>query len=123
MSRAHVGITLTGAVAVGAMSTLVGMAPNIVEDALGNPINCGPALFHSGDRPSPLCDATFDSWRLMAEAGLSITACLLIAAIVIFVVSVSGERTDPDPAGQAPASRRPSSPRRTATDDGISPLP
>lgn len=82
---------LAAAVPVAAWSSLFGMAPNIVEDDQGNVIDCGPALFHGGPRPSPLCDAVPDPWELIAAVGLVIAACMVVVAIAFAIRSARGQ--------------------------------
>ncbi len=55
---------------VAGLSSLIGMAPRVAEDPAGNPIRCGATLFHTGARPSPMCDTEPDLWRWVAEGGL-----------------------------------------------------
>lgn len=78
---------LAAAVPVAAVSSLIGMAPYYVEDAQGNVIDCGPALFHSSLRPSPLCDALPDVWQPIAQVGLFIAACMVVAAVAFGIRS------------------------------------
>lgn len=87
MSKIWAWACLFIGLSLGAASSLVGMAPNVVEQAggRGDPINCGPTLFHNGARPSPLCDSTTDPWRLVSELGLFVAAVLIIAAFVLFL--------------------------------------
>ncbi len=87
MSRVWAWACLFIGLSVGAFSSPVGISPRIVErpDGAGNPIDCGPTLFHSGARPSPLCDSLTDPWRIAAEVGLFVAALLIIAALMLFL--------------------------------------
>lgn len=89
---------LAAAVPVAAVSSLIGMAPHIVEDGQANPnvIDCGPALFHSSPRPSPLCDAVPDLWQPIAGVGLLIAACMVVAAAVFGIRSSLARRASGD---------------------------
>ena len=73
---------LAAALPVTVVSLLIGVVPYDVEDTQGNVIPCGHTLFHTSPSPSPLCEADLDPWRVIAEAGLAIAACLVLAAIV-----------------------------------------
>ena len=74
------------------VSLLIGIAPNYVEDARGNVINCGHTLLHASPSPSPACEADLDPWRVIAEAGLVIAACMVLAAIAFGIRSAMGPR-------------------------------
>jgi hypothetical protein len=87
---------LAAAVPVAAVSSLIGMAPNYIEDAQSNVIDCGPFLFHSSPRPSPLCDALPDFWQPIAEVGLVIAACMVVAAAVFGIRSSLARRASSD---------------------------
>jgi len=87
---------LASAVPVTAVSSLIGMAPYYVEDAQGDLIDCGPELFHSSPRPSPLCDALPDFWQPVAQVGLLIAACLVVAAAVFGIRSALARRAGSD---------------------------
>ena len=97
-------VLLAAAFLVAALSFLIGMAPNIVEDDQANVIRCGPALFHVGPRPSALCDAVPDPWRLMAVMGLSIAACMVVAAIALGIWAAVAQRANniPNPKPRSP---------------------
>lgn len=84
---------IAAALPVAAVSSLLGMAPNFAEDDRGNVIRCGPTLFYTGQRPSKWCNAVFDPWRLIAEVGLFIAACLFFAAITFGVRSAVAQRS------------------------------
>ena len=87
---------LAAAVPVAAVSSLIGMAPYYVEDGQTNVIDCGPSLFHSSPRPSPLCDALPDLWQPIAQVGLVIAACMVVAAAVFGIRSSLARRASSD---------------------------
>jgi hypothetical protein len=87
---------LAAAVLVATVSSLIGMAPYYVEDGQTNVIDCGPSLFHSSPRPSPLCDALPDFWQPIAEVGLVIAACMVVAAAVFGIRSFLVRRAGSD---------------------------
>lgn len=97
MSRVWAWACLFLGLSVGAFSSLVGISPRVVErlDGGGNPIDCGPTLFHSGARPSPLCDSLTDPWRIAAEVGLFVAALLIIPALGFLLrTAISQHATD-----------------------------
>jgi len=83
---------LAASVPVAAVSSLIGMAPYYVEDGQSNVIDCGPALFHSSPRPSPVCDVLPDLWAPVAGVGLVIAACMVVAAAVFGIRSSLARR-------------------------------
>jgi len=84
---------IAAALPVAVASSLVGMAPNFAEDDRGDVIRCGPTPFFTGQRPSQWCNAVFDPWRLIAEVGLFIAACLVVAAIRFGVRAAVAQRS------------------------------
>jgi hypothetical protein len=93
---------LAVALPVTVVSLLIGIAPYDVEDTQGNFIRCGHTLFHTSPSPSPLCEADLDPWRVIAEAGLVIAACMVLAAIGFGIRSSITKRATGDPAGSRP---------------------
>jgi len=96
---------LAAALPVTVVSLLIAFAPYDVEDTQANFIPCGRTLFHTSPSPSPLCQADFDPWRVIAEAGLVIAACMVLAAIVFGIRSAIAQRATGAPAVSRPLSR------------------
>jgi len=96
---------LAAAFPVTVVSLLIGIAPYDVEDTQGNFIPCGHTLFHTSPSPSPLCEADLDPWRVIAEAGLVIAACMVLAAIVFGIRSAVAWRANNAPAVSRPLPR------------------
>jgi hypothetical protein len=96
---------LAAALPVTVVSLLIGIAPYDVEDLQGNFIPCGHTLLHTRPSPSPLCEADVDPWRVVAEAGLVIAACMVLAAIVFGIRSIVAHRATGTPAVSRPLPR------------------
>lgn len=88
----HVGRGLP----VTVVSLLLGMAPYDVEDNQANFIPCGRMLFHVGPRPSSWCEAV-PFWGVVAEVGLVIAACLVLAATLFGIRSAMAQRASGAP--------------------------
>jgi hypothetical protein len=89
---------LAAALPVAAVSLLIGIAPYYVEDTQGNVIRCGHTLLHTSPSPSPLCESDLDPWRVFAEAGVVLAACMVLAAIVFGIRSAIARRAHGAPA-------------------------
>jgi hypothetical protein len=96
---------MAAALPVTVVSLLIGISPYDVEDTQGNFIPCGHTLFHTSPSPSPLCEAHLDPWRVIAEAGLFIAACMVLAAIVFGIRSSIAQRATGAPAVSRPLPR------------------
>jgi hypothetical protein len=96
---------LAAALPMTVVSLLIGIAPYDVEDTQGNFVPCGHTLFHTSPSPSPLCEADLDPWRVIAEAGLVIAACMVLAAIVFGIRSAIARRATGAPAVSRPVPR------------------
>ncbi len=84
-------VALVLAIPAAALGVVVGMLSHVVEvDGRADPIDCGATLFHRGPSRSPACSATVDYWRFVAEAGLVVTAALLVLSAVLLVRSLRG---------------------------------
>lgn len=80
---------LAAALPVTVVSLLLGIAPYDVEDTQANFIPCGRMLFHVGPRPSSWCEAVPLFWGVVAEVGLLIGTCMVLAATVFGIRSAS----------------------------------
>lgn len=87
---------LAAALPVTVVSLLLGMAPYDVEDTQANFIPCGRMLFHVGPRPSSWCEAV-PFWGVVAEVGLVIAACLVLAATLFGIRSAMAQRASGAP--------------------------
>jgi len=97
---------VAGALPVTVVSLLIGIAPYDIEDTQGDFISCGHTLFHASPSPSPLCEADFDPWHAIAEAGLVIAACMVLGAIAFGSRSVVARRANNAPAVSGPLPRK-----------------
>ncbi len=101
---------LAAAWPVTVVSLLIGIAPYDVEDTQGNFIPCGHTLLHTSPSPSRLCEADLDPWRVIAEAGLVIAACMVLAALVFGIRSnIAHRRSDRDRGSVVVLATQPSS--------------
>ena len=84
MKKIHPRLTAGLALGIGLVAVLIGLAPNVVEEEnSATPVDCGATLFHFGARPSPLCYAQPDPWRLASEVGLAVARGWIGMTIVL----------------------------------------